>query len=85
MPHDGHGSQGNQAMPQSGLNVQVTVCKTIECDIESSCLRSEESLPPVPALPSRMEEKGDVQPRELTEEEQQIRTLEHQMKQDLDI
>lgn len=73
--------QENQATPRSGLSVQITVTKTIEYDIESR-LQVDEIPPP---LPSRMEDKVGFDPPELTEEEQRFRTLEHQMKQDLDI
>jgi len=72
--------QENQAMAPFGRDVQVTVTTTIEWDIESR-LPVYENLP---ALPSRMEDKDKFHPLELTEEEQ-IRILEHQMKQDLDI
>lgn len=66
-------------MPPPGRVLQVTVTKTIECD-------SEYRLPvyeSVSVLPSRIEGKGRFYPPELTEEEQH--TLEHRMKQDLDI
>jgi hypothetical protein len=71
------------APPGRDVKVTVTTVTTVECDAESR-LPVDESPP---ALPSRMEEKekGEFHPLELTEEEQQIRTLEHQMKQDLDI
>jgi hypothetical protein len=80
MPRE-HGSQENQVVTPSSRGVQVTVTTTVECDTES-CLPVHESLP---ELPSRMEDKGEFHPLKLTEEEQQIRILEHQMKQDLDI
>ncbi len=72
--------EGNQAVPRCGRGVQVTVTSTTEHDMESR-LPMNESLPALPWT----EEKGDIYPPELTEEEQQIRTLEHQMMQDLDI
>lgn len=78
MPRE-HKPQGNQAVPPPGRVLQVTVTKTIECD-------SEYRLPvyeSVSALPSRIEDKGGFHPPELTEEE--LRTLEHRMKQELDI
>jgi hypothetical protein len=66
--------------PRSGRDVQVTVTKTIEFDVE---LRLGEGRP---ALPMRMEdEECGSYSLELTEEEQQIRTLELQMKHDLEI
>lgn len=66
-------------MAPSGRGVRVTA--TIECDTESR-LPVNESLS---ELPSRMEDKGEFHPLKRTEEEQQVRNLEHQMKQDLDI
>jgi hypothetical protein len=77
MPRE-HRSQENQLAAPSGRDVQVTVTTTIECDIESRWPVDES----IPELPSRMK---DFHPLELTEEEQQIRALEYQMKQDLDI
>ncbi len=66
--------------PRSGRDVQVTVTKTIEFDVE---LRLAEGRP---ALPMRKEdEESGSYSLELTEEEQQIRTLELQMKHDLEI
>jgi len=73
--------QGNEATAPSGRNVQVTVTTMVECDTEYS-LPVDESLP---ALPWRMEDKGDSHPQELTDEEKQIRIPEHQMKHYLDI
>lgn len=63
-----------------GRDVQVTVTKTIEFDVE---LRLGEVAP---AMPRRMcdEESGSDMP-ELTKEEQRMRSLELQMKQDLEI
>jgi len=66
--------------------VQVTVTKTIEFDVE---LRLAGEVPQMSSR-GRMddEESGSYLPEsdlELTEEEQQIRTLELQMKQDLEI
>jgi hypothetical protein len=72
--------QENQAVAPSGRDVQVTVTTTIECDTESR-LSVHESLP---ELPSRVEDKGEFHSLKSTEE-QQIRILEHRMKQDLDI
>jgi len=89
MPRDEHRSrsrsQVNQVMPQSGRNVQVTVSKTVEYDIESRQWTGENlpSLPSMAGVP--VEAKGDFKHRELTEEEEHIQTLEYQMKQDLDI
>ena len=67
-------------MPHSRRDVLVSVTTTVECDAESRLQVDE-----IPPLPSRLEDKGEFYSLELTEEEQQIRTLEHQMKQDLDI
>lgn len=84
MPREDRPQKNQAAAPKvapRGRDVQVTVTTvtTVECDAESR-LPVDEILP---ALPSRMEEKGGFHPLELTEE--QIQTLEHQMKQDLDI
>jgi hypothetical protein len=78
MPRE-HRPRENQAVAPSGRGVRVT--PTIECDTDSR-LPVNESLP---ELPSRMEDKGEFHTLRLTEEEQHIRALEHQMKQDLDI
>lgn len=85
MPHEQRPKE-NQALAPSGRNVQVTVTTvtTVECDAESR-LPMDESLLATLAFRSRMEDKSEFHPPGLTEEEQQIRTLEHQMKQDLDI
>jgi hypothetical protein len=74
----GRKPQGMRA--RSGRDVQVTVTKTIEFDVE---LRLGEGRP---GLQERKEdeESGSYSP-ELTREEQQIRTLELQMKHDLEI
>jgi len=79
----GRQPRGMQAVPRSGgQDVQVTVTKTIEFDVE---LRSA-SGHGHRALPGRAtdEERGVYSPP-LTEEEQQIRTLELQMKHDLEL
>jgi hypothetical protein len=69
-----------RAAPQLGRDVQVTVTKTIEFDVE---LRLGEGRPGLePGMED--EESGSYSP-ELTREEQQIRTLELQMKHDLEI
>jgi len=79
-PRSGRKPQGMRTAPRSGRDVQVTVTKTIEFDVE---LRLGEGQP---ALPMRMEdEESGAYSLELTEEEQQIRTLELQMKHDLEI
>lgn len=78
MPRE-HRPWENQAVAPSGRGVQVTT--TIECDTESRLPVNESP----PRLPSRMEVMGEYHALKLTEEEQQIRTLELQMKQDLDI
>jgi hypothetical protein len=73
------------AVPLTGRDVQVTINKTIEFDVEIHTAGNEG----VPATPSRMrdEENGSDSPAsELTNEEQYIlRTLELQMKRDLEI
>ena len=74
-----HRPRESEAVAPSGRGVQVTTM--IECDTESR-LPVNENLP---ELPPRMESKGEFHTLKLTEEEQQIRILEHQMKQDLDI
>ena len=68
--------RGMQNMPRSGRDMQVTVTKTIEFDVE---LRMGGGHL---AMPSRMvDEDYDF----YSPEEEQIRTLELQMKQDLEI
>jgi len=71
-----HGRQprGMQNMPQSGRDMQVTVTKTIEFDVE---LR----LGGARSRSRMMDRDSDL----YSPEEQQIRTLELQMKQDLEI
>jgi len=76
----GRKPQGMQAAARSGRDVQVTVTKTIEFDVE---LRLGEGRPALPST-KEDEESGYYSP-ELTHEEQQIRTLELQMKHDLEI
>jgi hypothetical protein len=75
----GRQPRGMQASPRpGGRDVQVTVTKTIEFDLE---------LRPGSAnrgLPGRGADEESIYPP-LTEEEQQIRTLELQMKHDLEI
>ena len=72
--------QGMQTVQPSGRDVQVTVTKTIEFDVE---LRRGGRRQ---VLPSRMaDDDSEFYNPELTDEEQQIRTLELQMKQDLEI
>jgi len=78
-PRSGRKPRGMRAAP-SGRDVQVTVTKTIEFDVE---LRLDGGRP---ALPMRKEdEECGSYSLELTQEEQQIRTLELQMKHDLEI
>lgn len=68
--------RGMQNMPRTGRDMQVTVTKTIEFDVE---LRMGGGHL---AMPSRLvDEDYDF----YSPEEQQIRTLELQMKQDLEI
>jgi len=73
----GRKPQGMRAAPRSGRDVQVTVTKTIEFDVE---LRLGEGL-----SPRKEDEESICYSPELTQEEQQIRTLELQMKHDLEI
>ena len=73
----GRQPRGMRAVPRpGGQDMQVTVTKTIEFDVE---LLDSGQL----ALPVDEESEDYSQP--LTEEEQQIRTLELQMKHDLEI
>jgi len=69
-----------RAAPRNARDVQVTVTKTIEFDVE---LRIGEG---VTGVPQRLgdEESGSDMPG-LTKEEQRIRSLELQLKQDLEI
>jgi hypothetical protein len=76
----GRKPQGMQAAPRSGRDVQVTVTKTIEFDVE---LRLGEGRPVLPSTKGD-QESGFYSP-DLTQEEQHIRTLELQMKHDLEI
>jgi hypothetical protein len=70
-----------QAAPRpGGQDMQVTVTKTIEFDVELHPGSGHRGLPGRVAD----EEYDDCCPP-LTEEEQQIRTLELQMKQDLEL
>lgn len=71
--HRGRQPRGMQTGPRSGRDMQVTVTKTIEFDVE---LRLGGIRPP-----SRVDEDSEF----YSPEEQQIRTLELQMKQDLEI
>jgi hypothetical protein len=77
----GRQPQGMQAMPvqRSGRDMQVTVTKTIEFDVELRLNGGRRALPP-----GVVDEDYFDSPA-LTEEEQQIRTLELQMKHDLEI
>lgn len=70
----GRQPQGMQAVQRSGRDMRVTVTKTIEFDVELRLGRGR-----------RGDEENDYYTPGLTEEEQQIRTLELQMKQDLEI
>ena len=70
-----------QAAPRpSGRDVQVTVTKTIEFDVELHLESGQRASPGGLA-----DEESDAYSQPLTEEEQQIRTLELQMKHDLEI
>lgn len=74
----GRQPRGMQAAPPpGGRDMQVTVTKTIEFDVE---LRGHRALPGKIA-----DEESEGCCQALTEEEQQIRTLELQMKHDLEI
>ncbi len=69
-----------QTIPLS-RDVQVTVTKTIEFDVELRLHGGRPSLPP-----SRLEdEESQTDSQEPSIEEQEIRSLELQMKQDLEI
>jgi len=76
----GRKPQGMRAAPRLGRDVQVTVTKTIEFDVELRLGEGRRGLEPG----MEDEESGSYSP-ELTREEQQIRTLELQMKHDLEI
>jgi hypothetical protein len=65
-----------QAIQRSARDMQVTVTKTIEFDVELRMGGGRR------ALPRMADEESEFA---LTEEEQQIRTLELQMKHDLEI
>jgi hypothetical protein len=65
-------------MPRNG-DVQVTITKTIEFDVE---LHLGERGP---AKQSRGDEESVLESRELTKEEQHMRSLERQLKHDLEI
>jgi hypothetical protein len=72
-----------QAGPMPGRDVQVTVTKTIEFDVE---LRLGEGRVSRPGFhPAKEDEESGSYSPELSREEQQIRTLELQMKHDLEI
>ena len=74
--------RGMHAAPQSGgQDVQVTVTKTIEFDVELRLGSGHRASPGRAAD----EESDGYSPPPLTEEEEQIRTLELQMKHDLEI
>lgn len=61
-------------MPLSGRDVQVTITKTIEFDVELH-LRGD-----APASPSsRIDEESRIDSAELSKEDQRIRSLELQM------
>jgi hypothetical protein len=77
----GRQPRGMQAAPQSGgRDVQVTVTKTIEFDVELRLGSGHRALSGRAA-----DEEFERYSPPLTEEEQQIRTLELQMKHDLEI
>jgi hypothetical protein len=69
-----------RVVPRHGHDVQVTVTKTVEFDVD---LRLGEG---VAALPAKLgdEERG-FEPSGLTKEEQRMRSLELQLKHDLEI
>ena len=72
------GMQG--APPPGGRDMQVTVTKTIEFDVELRLDSGQRALRGTVA-----DEESEFYSQPLTEEEQQIRTLELQMKHDLEI
>ena len=64
-----------QTMPLSGRDVQVTITKTIEFDVELHLRGDAPALPP-----SKIEdEESQTDSAELSNEEQQIRSLELQI------
>jgi hypothetical protein len=63
--------------PRNG-DVQVTITKTIEFDVELHLERG-------PAKQLRGDEESVLESRELTKEEQHMRSLERQLKHDLEI
>jgi hypothetical protein len=68
------------SMQRPGRDVQVAITKTIEFDVEFHLDDDHQ------ALPSRaVNEEIDCYSQALTEEEQQIRTIELQMKLDFEI
>ena len=76
----GRQPRGMHASPRpGGRDVQVTVTKTIEFDVE---LRPGSGSRALPGMAADVERAYSPP---LTEEEQQIRTLELQMKHDLEI
>jgi hypothetical protein len=77
----GRQPRGMQAPPRpaSGRDVQVTVTKTIEFDVELRLGSGHR------ASPGRIADECEDYSSPLTEEEQQIRTLELQMKHDLEL
>ncbi|KAH9962866.1 hypothetical protein BC827DRAFT_1375620 [Russula dissimulans] len=80
----GRKPQGMQGAPRLGRDVQVTVTKTIEFDVELRLAAENAQRSPRAMMDD--EESGSYSPEsELTKEEQQIRTLELQMRQDLEI
>jgi hypothetical protein len=77
----GRQPRGMQAAPRpGGQDMQVTVTKTIEFDLELRLGSGHRASPGRAA-----DEESEIYSQPLTEEEQQIRTLELQMKHDLEI
>lgn len=70
-----------QALPISGRDVQVTITKTIEFDVELH-LRGE---PPVLSSSRREDEESRADSPELSKEEEQIRSLELEMRHNFEI
>jgi hypothetical protein len=77
----GRRPRGMQAAPRAGgRDVQVTVTKTIEFDVEHRLGSGHRASPGGAA-----DDGSETHSSPLTEEEQQIRTLELQMKLDLEL
>jgi len=81
----GRKPRGMRAAPPPGRDVQVTVTKTIEFDVELRLAGEVAQMSPRARMDDEESGSSYSPESELTKEEQQIRTLELQMKQDLEI